>query len=929
MPNNKPQISFWKTLFYNVNDIDVINKGAFLRVFVALCWTCLLLIADFGSALAYPLENVTADSDLYQRVKELGDYGLLDPQDKAVLDKGLVVTRLELALYTEKAGNRLDNAAQAPALATPTPLPATALSAPVVPPAQAPAMAAPAPAPVVAPPVQVPAAPTQYAPGPAGSSDLSLAPEAPVPVMKEAPGAPAAGVSQAGVSIYSGPYLATSIVPALKKKILALRRELRFESEYLRTRLSLDDQRVAEQQAELGKLIAAQDEVESVFRKSNISGGSPHLSYETDLRVENLLVTGPLAQESATRTKEDVNLNFFSDLGGKGSINLLLSGSMYDSNASSGSASIYVYNPSVNYELDGMLGKWNSTVAVEDYTSDTDLGDFTRGNSTGSLRYEDPFDIKKYSSDKNQKIWDDFITSLTYVPSYSSWSNSNNSQRVFDGLYMIGTSLPLLSKDAKATFLVGRVEKDAAKWEEGLKYTQPFLDGHLQVSLSTEWVNENYGVVPDNPVSLTPSMDQKSYAADFGIDLKPVFLDIEGGFSHFYTGMLTPQGGLTVLGMAPTTLANPPALEAPAGQASLNLYPLTFYYTAISDNYLNTQSKVLLAGFNLTRYGYGAYVPVADSQCGFVGMADDLISDRYGWRANLGWNGRKESYMKDWPDFLDDIVVNLDVAQKTEYSVITDEAGNNVVEAYQLVSVYEPEDLGLWGSSWSGYGGVSPVGKSYIDNVEAARNIGGVNSPTYNYNIFAGGGLTQRIPLMLPVYSSPGVIALNGSGQNVYTLLDHLKTFNYITLTTKFQFNKMMGSDRPFYGSFFLTDHQVSGDTADQAQSAMPDPNRPGQTLAHIPNLFEQTVYDGALMYQVFKNVNLMADYGLEFWKSSYTYPLVDFRTDSLGGGLAYDMPWGGSKLEARYKHLVFQDAYVPANNYQADQAYVYFLMQF
>ncbi len=109
----------------------------------------------------------------------------------------------------------------------------------------------------------------------------------------------------------------------------------------------------------------------------------------------------------------------------------------------------------------------------------------------------------------------------------------------------------------------------------------------------------------------------------------------------------------------------------------------------------------------------------------------------------------------------------------------------------------------------------------------------------------------------------------------------------------------------------------------------MPDPNRPGATLGQIPNLFEQTVYDGSLFYQLMRNVNLLADYGVEFWKSNYTYPLVDYRTDAIGAGVAYDVPWGGSKLEAHYKHITFQDADVPLNNYQADQLYVYFLMQF
>jgi hypothetical protein len=159
--------------------------------------------------------------------------------------------------------------------------------------------------------------------------------------------------------------------------------------------------------------------------------------------------------------------------------------------------------------------------------------------------------------------------------------------------------------------------------------------------------------------------------------------------------------------------------------------------------------------------------------------------------------------------------------------------------------------------------------------------------------------------------------------------LTHLKTFNYITLTTKFQFNKMMGSDTPFYGGLFFTDHQVSGDTTDPVLSTIPDPNRPGQTLAHIPNMFEQTVYDASFLYQVFKNINVLADYGLELWKSNYTYPLVDYRTESIGAGLAYDIPWGGSKLELRYKHLTFQDTYVSTNNYQADQVYTYFLFQF
>ena len=58
-------------------------------------------------------------------------------------------------------------------------------------------------------------------------------------------------------------------------------------------------------------------------------------------------------------------------------------------------------------------------------------------------------------------------------------------------------------------------------------------------------------------------------------------------------------------------------------------------------------------------------------------------------------------------------------------------------------------------------------------------------------------------------------------------------------------------------------------------------------------------------------------------------YPRLDRRTFSQGLGLAYDLPWGGSKFELRYKHLKFRDAYVLANNYNADQAYALFNFKF
>src|SRR6185369_10639010 len=77
-------------------------------------------------------QEVSPDQPLYQRVKHLEIYGLLDPKDQAVLDEGKTVTRLELAFYTEKAKANLT---QPQLLTTPTPVPTpvpTAAPTPVI-----------------------------------------------------------------------------------------------------------------------------------------------------------------------------------------------------------------------------------------------------------------------------------------------------------------------------------------------------------------------------------------------------------------------------------------------------------------------------------------------------------------------------------------------------------------------------------------------------------------------------------------------------------------------------------------------------------------------------------------------------------------------------------------------------------------------------
>lgn len=856
-----------------------------MKIILALSSLCLAWGFSSGTAVwADPSDNVTPDQPLYQRVKKLGDWGLLDPQDKQVLDEGRVVTRLELAFYTEKAKARITPPQYKP-VATPTPV--------ITLPASQPPVSLPPAKPEVPTPTAVPAAP---------------APSLPAPLAQPAP--------------------STSDI---QSEIDELLKELHQESEVLRNRVGLDDYRIQQQQAQLDKLKDVQDDVDATFRKANKAGGVPHFTTISDIRVENVHVSG-LTQVSATAVKNEVNLGVWSDLGGKGSISLGLGSYVYSSASDNPSApaSIYLFSPSVNWAMDGKLGHWDNHVVVEAYTADTDLGDFTRGNPLSNLRYEEPFEIKRYSTDKNMKNWDDYMTNLGYVPSYTSWTSGSSSGIVFDGVYMLGSNLPLVSPDAKATILFGRMGRSTNvpefhRLEEGLKYSQPWLNGFLQTSFTGYWINENLGITPAN----TPTMDSQNYEADLGFDLRPFFLSLKGGYSQFYTGMQTVNP-YNVNGPN-SFMANPSPLEAPAGQASLSFYPLTLYYTAISDTYSNLNSTAYLAGFNLNRYGYSysnsGPVPTGlDAYYGYVGMVNDMISDRHGWRANLGWQGRQSDWMKSWPSLLDDLIINFDVASNTEYTMIPDEVGHNVIETYQLVTVYYPDDTGLWGSDiWGGYGGGHPLGQAYVNNIGAIRNDGLSNEP---YITSLGVDYLQRIPFILPVYSSPGVIQQSG-GHNVYTNLDNLKTFNYITLTTKLQLNKMLGIPQPFYGSFFFTDHTISGTTTNPALANMPDPNRPGATLANIPDLFNQTVYDIAGLYQVAKNLNVLADYGLEFWTSNYTYPAINWRTDSYGLGLAYDLPWGGGKFELRYKHLNYQDYSVVSNNYQADQAYSYFLFQF
>lgn len=873
-----------------------------LKIFLTGSW---LLLLGVGLAplhvWANPFEQLGPDQPLYQRVKHLGDMGLLDPKDREVLEEGKYVSRLELAFYTEKAKARLT----APLIPTPmvptaTPVP---LSLPVAPPPTSPE------APPAAPPPSFPEAPPAAAP--------------PTPLPTAVP-------------------VATPVPDAVKKEVDDLLKELHADATYLRSRLALVDRRIQEQEDEWDKLQKAQDAVDNVWKKANKSVGMPHFYANTSMRFENINVTGPLSNgvaesNNAMRIAQQIDLGVYTDLGGKGSLSTGFGAIIPYTNASAvyatgvGTApvSLYIANPSATFFLYGDLGKWDTTFAVEAYQPNTTLGNFSRGFATYAIkRFEDPFDIKNFNDDKNGKNWDDYMTSVSYVPAYSASAGNVQSatDRVFDGVYAVGQQVPWLGPDGRMTVLVGRMgtsPTQTQRWEEGLKIDQPWAKNTVRTAFSTEWVNDNFGV--NQPIQL----DMKDFSGNVKVNLDPFFLELDGGFSEFKTGGAYSGPGHTSSSDPndPTTsyafVPSSDSLVDAAGQASLIYYPFTLYYSGIGPNYANFQSRVMMSGLNFFHYGLSWNPSDFNDAYGAVAEADTLQSDRYGWRFNFGWSGRKQPWMKEWPSFLDALVVNLDLAQKKEYTVELSPMGYNVIEPFTMLRFYYPDDEGLWGLNlWGNYApNVNPLRQDTINNIQALRNDGDISNDDVRYQFRLS---SERLPLIVPEMAGGVPVtytvgtAPNPSmvGKNVYVKLDHLKTFNYLSLTTKAQVNKWIGLKSPVDLTFFMTNNVVSGESSSGPVTVSGNNVIP----ASIPNLFEQTVMDAALMVNVLNDIDLMGDWGRETWHSDYTYPQVDYLTNAFGIGLAYDIPWCGGKLECRFKHIDFQDHSLPANSYQGDQ---------
>ena len=763
-------------------------KLNFKILWACLCFCAFAISLNAPFALANPWEELGPDQTLYQRVKKLEDYGLLDAQDKEVLDQGKYVTRLELAFYTEKAKARIS----APEFAMPTPTPQVSV---------------PAPLPVFA----TPSVPTLL------PSSPPVVPALPTPVISD----------------------------ALKKEIDDLLKQLRDAADYLRTQMALNDTRIQQQEAELDKLNAVQDEVDAIWKKANKSVGMPHFYENTSMRFEDINVMGPLSEgepalNNAMRVVQQMDIGIYSDLGGKGTLSGGLGVFVPYSNFSGVEASgvgtspvsLYMDNPSITFFLYGDLGKWNTTLAVETYNPSTTLDSFSRGFATYAIkRFEDPFDVKNFNDDKNEKNWDDYMTSTSYIPPYSPSAGNVQSatDRVFDGIYAVGQQVPWLGPDARMTVLAGRMgtsPTQTQRWEEAAKIDEPWANSLIRTSISTEWVNDNFGV------NQTQQLDLKDYAADVKVNLAPVFLELNGGLSDFndggaYSGPIFASSTNTSTGASYAFIPNFQNIEDGAGQATLIFYPLTLYAFSIGSNYADFQSRVMMSGINFFHYGMTWNPSDFNDAYGEVAESDTLQSDRYGWRFNLGWNGRKQDWMKDWPSFLDDIVVNLDVTQKNEQVAEFDPMGYNVIEPFTMLSFYYPDDEGLWGLDlWGNYApNVNPLRQDYINNIEDIRNDNDISNDDVRYQFRLS---SERLPLIFPIYNNGGTLSLipgtpgqaiatydapgkSYNGLNEYANLTDLKTYNYITLTTKLELNKWIGVKSPINGTFYITDNQVSG----------------------------------------------------------------------------------------------------------------------
>jgi len=842
-----------------------------MRYIRVLAFLAVLPAVSFAS----PFEEVTPKEELYQRVRNLSQWNLLDAQDAAVLDRGETVTRLQLAFYTEKAKARLST----PQLPEPQPVAR----------------------PAEMPPLEVPSAPVMEAP-------MAL-PEAPLMDMSAlpAPGEP----------------LPVNAPPAAAGEVDALLKALKEESLYLRTRLDLMNKDVEAREKETARIAEAMAGPEGVLKKANKQSSSPNFNTNSRTKFEDFtlksaapasLATGSkLPNQRVTTWGQDFYFGMWADIG-KGSITDGFGGYLPYDNGDTSAVSMYMGRPKVDMNFDTRVGKVNLQFLEEAYTADTTLGDFTRGVEPEiPKRFDRPYHIKPWSDDKNLKIWDDYIRSLGFVETKSLVGGSvqSTSDRVFDGVVFKVSDMPYVGPQTKATVILGRML--VREWfEYAVRVNRPWLkNDRLGTTFSAIWVDNTSGVK-----AVSPDMDLRCYEGVVSIDLAPLFLTFDGAMSRLYTGYWDPDGdgirdedGDGLIDPAPNLLGY-------AGRATASVYPLNFTLQNITPDYSNFQSKVSLTAVNFSNMGWASKnLDGSKDRYGEIAEATTPQSNRHGWLANFGWNGRREEWMKEkLPKILDYLVLNVDLANRTEYRAIHDNSGHYLIEPWQFVTFYYPEDEGVWGDHmWGGFGGTAkPVRDAYMNNILAGRaepvtlpggavttmnNISEAEIVRYRFR-----QPTERIPMVDPT---------------TLEKLSHIKSYKYLAFTNKWQVNQLAGLSKPLYLGFHIGSNTVSGKAVDDTQS-------------DIATMFKQDVWDVHVLFgRVLPYVNLMGHVSRETWKSDYSYPRVDSKTDNYGFGMAYDVPWGGGKVEARYENVKFRSATVPANDYDGDQVYAYMKVLF
>ena len=210
--------------------------------------------------------------------------------------------------------------------------------------------------------------------------------------------------------------------------------------------------------------------------------------------------------------------------------------SLSNFSAASTPVSCFTLTPAINFILDGPLGRWSTNFAVEAYQPDTSLGDFVRGAAPSALRrFTDPVNIVNYNEDQDTKNWDDYMNNIGFVPlNYLAMGKAKSAgDRVFDGLYAIGTGLPLVASDARVNVMLGRMGNSPTqtqRWEEAVKYYQPWDNGVELTSISGLWVNDNFGV---NQAS---QIDMRNYGGDLALVMKPVYIYVQGAYSYLSGG---------------------------------------------------------------------------------------------------------------------------------------------------------------------------------------------------------------------------------------------------------------------------------------------------------------------------------------------------------------------------------------------------------